>query len=125
MSQVVTWIDAAPGVRVATMNRPPANALGPALLDGLHAAVEAAEQDEVKVLVVASLIPGYFAAGADIKHLSAIDAESFLAYGAAMRAVNDRIATAPFLSLAAVDGVALGGGLELAMACSLRVSGPN
>jgi enoyl-CoA hydratase len=126
MSEVVSWHAHAPGVWVVTLQRPPANALGLPILDGLHAACDAAEAaGDVKVMVVSSALDGFFAAGADIKHLSTIDAESFLAYGERMRSANDRIAAAPWLSVAAVDGLALGGGLELAMACTMRVAGPG
>lgn len=123
---VVTWTTESPGVTVVTMARPPANALGMPILDGLHAAIDAAEKSgDVKVMVVTSALDGIFAAGADIKHMATIDAESFLAYGDKMRAVNDRLSAAPWVSVAAVDGLALGGGLELAMACTLRVAGPR
>lgn len=123
---VVSWTTVTPGVTSVTLARPPANALGMALLDGLHLAIDAAEKaGDVKVMVIASGLPAFFAAGADIKHLSSIDAESFTAYGDKMREVNDRLASSPWISIAAVDGVALGGGLELAMACTLRVAGPN
>jgi enoyl-CoA hydratase/carnithine racemase len=125
-TEVVTWRTEAPGIMVVTLERPPANALGPALLEGLSAAVDAAEAvGDVKVMVVTSAVDGFFAAGADIKHMSGIDVDSFAAYGDAMRAVFDRIASAPFLSIAAADGLTLGGGLELACACTLRVSGPR
>ena len=122
---VVTWQPAAPGVWNITMASPPANALSVPLLDGLHAALDAAQAGGVKVIVLSSAVDGFFAAGADIKHLAAIGAASFTAYGDQMRAVNDRLAAAPFLSVAAVDGLALGGGLELAMAATMRVSGPR
>jgi enoyl-CoA hydratase len=113
-----------PGITAVTMQRPPANALGIPLLDGLHRAMDAAEKaGDVKVMVITSALPAFFAAGADIKHLSTIDAETFTAYGDRMREVNDRIAAAPWISIAAIDGVALGGGLELAIACTLRVAG--
>jgi enoyl-CoA hydratase/carnithine racemase len=120
--QAVSWHAASPGVLLVTLNRPPANALGPAVLDGLDAAIDAVGHD-VKVMIIASALDGFFAAGADIKHMSSIDAGSFADYGERMRAVNARITAAPWLSVAAVDGLALGGGLELALACTMRVSG--
>jgi len=123
---VVTWQSAAPGIWRVTMASPPANALSAPLLDGLHAALDAAQAaGNVKAIVVSSALDRFFAAGADIRHLAAIDAASFTAYGDQMRAVNDRLAATPFLSVAAVDGLALGGGLELAMAATMRVSGPR
>lgn len=120
----VTWDVVRDGVMVITLQRPPANALGLPIIEGLGAALDEADRrGNVKVVVLASSIDRFFAAGADIKHMNAVDAESFTAYGDQLRGALDRLAAAERLSVAAVDGLALGGGLELAMACTLRVGG--
>jgi len=124
-SSAVTWEDAEPGVLVATLEHGPANALGPPIIEGLTALLDEAERRDTRVLVLTSAIPGFFAAGADIKHMGTVDAESFTAYGDLLRGAVERLASADAISIAAVEGLALGGGLELAMACTMRVSGAD
>jgi enoyl-CoA hydratase len=120
----VVWDVVAPGIMRVTLASSPANALGLAIVGGLSKALDAADADsDIRMLVIESSVAGFFAAGADIKLMSSIDVEGFADYGDALRATLDRIAKPGRLSIAAVEGVALGGGLELAMACTLRVAG--
>jgi len=123
MHDVVRSTDAGDGVVVVTMDSKPANALGPPILDGLSEALDDVDRRGVRTVIVASAISGFFAAGADIKHMAGIDGASFAAYGDRLRAVLDRLADAGRITIAAVDGLALGGGLEVAMACTMRVAG--
>jgi enoyl-CoA hydratase len=121
MKQAVTWKRDRAVVEVV-LDGPPANALGPEIVKGLHAAMDSADVASAKVLVLTSAVKGFFAAGADIKHMSSIDAVSFREYGDGLRGAVERLAALPLVSVAAVDGLALGGGLELAMACTMRVA---
>jgi enoyl-CoA hydratase/carnithine racemase len=120
----VTWKQDGPIVEVE-LDGPPANALGPEIVKGLHAAMDFAEIARAKVLLVTSSVRGFFAAGADIKHMSTVDAASFREYGDALRGALERLAALPLVSVAAIEGLALGGGLELAMACTMRVAAPE
>ena len=123
---VVTWSDTADGVVTIHMRRPPANALGLPLIDGLNAALDDIDgRNDVSVVIVASQVPGFFAAGADIRHMLSIDVDAFKAYGLAIRRPLARLSASQYVSIAAVEGVAFGGGLELAMACTLRVGSRN
>jgi enoyl-CoA hydratase len=117
----VTWKRDGAIVEVV-LGGPPANALGPEIVKGLHATMDSAEVAGAKVMVMASSVPGFFAAGADIKHMSSVDATSFREYGDGLRGALERLAALPLVSVAAIDGLALGGGLELAMACTMRVA---
>jgi enoyl-CoA hydratase/carnithine racemase len=109
------------GYVVARLSHPPANPLGPDVLDGLDAAVDAVQETDARALVICSALSDFFAAGADIKHMQSLDLNGFKGYGTQMRRVFARIEGLACISIAAIDGQALGGGLELALACSIRI----
>jgi enoyl-CoA hydratase/carnithine racemase len=119
----LTW-EAHDGVLHAVMRHPPANALSPALVAALDELVDDFEGGSAKLLVLSSAVPGFFAAGADIRHVSALSIEGFADYRDAARRPLERLAASRKPSIAAIGGRALGGGLELAMACTLRFASP-
>jgi enoyl-CoA hydratase len=125
ISEQVVQIEERDGVLHAVMGRTPVNALGPPLVEGLEAAVDALEGDSGKVLVVSSAVSGFFAAGADIKYMSTLGSSQFEEYRDALRAPLERLAACGRPSIAAIDGRARGGGHELAMACTQRVATPS
>jgi enoyl-CoA hydratase len=111
-------------VAVLTLNRPGRlNAIGRDVLGLLAAAVtEAAADEQVRALVIAGAGRA-FCAGADLTEIEALpDALAFRGFIAAMAEVYQLIADCPKPSVAALHGLAFGGGLELALACDLRVA---
>jgi len=110
-----------------TLNRPEKlNALNRATLAELGAAFDAAEAEpSVRTVVLTGSGEKAFAAGADIAEISGLDAARGKAFALAGQALFARIGRFPKPVLAAVNGFALGGGCELAMACHLRIASEN
>lgn len=110
----------ADGVRLVRLNRPPLNPLSAALLAEIaRVAGELGADPAVKAIVVAGSDRA-LAAGADIEELGRSDDARRIAAG--FRAAFDTLAAIPRPVIAAIRGFALGGGLELALACDLRVA---
>lgn len=122
-AEVVTVTTSEAGVCLVRLVNPPVNALSPDALRGLMYAMDAAEDSGARALVVASGIDRFYAAGADIKTMAHAERSEFIAYGKTLRAVVDRLAGMQIPTVAAVEGHALGGGTELALACTQRVAG--
>lgn len=104
-----------------TLTRPPVNALSVALMTELEEVARALESDRgVRVAVLLSSVPGVFMAGADLSDvLSRLDDVAGL--NRLLRSALDRWERLPFPTIASIDGHALGGGCELALACDFRI----
>lgn len=115
------------GVVLLTINRPKAlNALNGELLDELKSAFEALNLDEgIKVVVVTGSGEKAFVAGADIAEMADIDAMQALTFARKGQELVAFIGQMGKPIIAAVNGFALGGGLELALACDFIYASEN
>lgn len=119
-------LDTGNGIAVITMARAPVNALSREFVDQILEAVQRCESDSsCRVIIIASEFPKVFCAGADIRELEKSRCSPdgwFIKLG---QGLMDRLEALPKPIIAAVRGVAVGGGCELAMACDLRVAGTS
>lgn len=118
------------GVAWVLIDNPPANAISEALMADLEACAEELEADnQVRVIVVHSLHEKTFLAGADLKGMImggsryAGDPDGIAKQSARMQHCFDRFAKLPKPVIAAINGYALGGGCEFALACDFRLMG--
>lgn len=115
------------GAAIVTVNRPKAlNALNPATMAALDEAFRSLEAaSDVSGIVLTGGGEKAFIAGADIAAMSNLTAVEALSWGARGQALLNRIENHPKPVIAAVNGYALGGGLEIAMACDFIVAVPE
>jgi enoyl-CoA hydratase len=115
------------GVRTLTVDRPEKlNALNAAVLEALDSRIrEAGADGALRCLIVTGAGEKAFIAGADIGELvklTPLDGREHARHG---QAVVERLSSLPIPTIAAINGYAYGGGLELALACTLRVASEN
>jgi len=112
------------GVRHIILNRDEGkNSLSKAMLAELNAAVETVTNDkEARVVIISSNVAKVFCAGADLKERATMPENQIAEMVGQLRDAFQRVANIPVPVIAAIDGAALGGGLELALACDLRVA---
>lgn len=104
-----------------TLNRPPANSYDYDVIDELRRAIEAAAADTgARVIIVRSAIDKFFCGGADIKTFSENPPERNMDMCRLAHNTLGRIAAIPKVFIAQIQGHALGGGLEITLACDLR-----
>ena len=113
------------GVGTIRLDRPPANAIDRDLSEGIMAAArQAADRDDVRGLVVWGG-ERIFAAGADIKVMVDLDSETVRPVVSSLGDALEELETVPMITISAINGYALGGGLELALATDFRFAAEN
>ncbi len=107
------------GIGILRIDRPESlNALSSRMLQELaHFLLERAKRQEVRALIVTGSGDKAFIAGADIKEMEAMDSNASERFCNLGQQVTLLLEQAPFVTIAAVNGFCLGGGLELALAC--------
>ncbi|XP_018788994.1 PREDICTED: methylglutaconyl-CoA hydratase, mitochondrial [Bactrocera latifrons] len=115
------------GITVISLNRPQAkNSFSRSLVEAFEAVIEELEQDNgSRCVILRSSSPGIFCAGADLKERKTMSADEAGAFVTSLRELLMALEQLPMPSIAALDGHALGGGLEMALACDMRTAAEN
>jgi methylglutaconyl-CoA hydratase len=132
-------------ISVMTLNRPKANAMGYTMLSQLKESIYQLEKDHIplfedgnidtdliktqslgnnasRCLVITSSVPNVFSAGADLKERATMTIEEAEEFVSDLRMTIDRISQLQIPVIVAIEGVALGGGFEIALAADIRIA---
>jgi enoyl-CoA hydratase/carnithine racemase len=117
----VTFTDDGP-LGFITLDKPPANSYDLAFMSEFSEAVDEAVVGARRVVIVQSASGKFFSAGADIKKFLEGDVEANMEMIKVSQAAFRRMAAAPQVFIAYIAGHALGGGLEITLACDIRLA---
>jgi enoyl-CoA hydratase/carnithine racemase len=114
--------EASGGVGMITLDNPPANSYDLTVMTEFSGAVDAAIASDARAVIVRSASEKFFSAGADVKKFLDGDVEANMAMIGVSQAAFRRMAAAPQIFIAHINGHALGGGLEITLACDVRLA---
>ncbi len=110
------------GVATITLDNPPANSYDLSVMSEFSDAVDEAIGSDARVVIVRSASPKFFSAGADVKKFLDGDVDSNMEMIAISQLAFKRMAAAEPIFIAHINGHALGGGLEITLACDVRLA---
>ncbi|TSS11574.1 Methylglutaconyl-CoA hydratase, mitochondrial [Bagarius yarrelli] len=112
------------GIVIFGLNRSKAkNAISKNLVKEMSEAVESVKKNnKVRSVILCSMVPGVFCAGADLKERAKMHQSEVGPFVSKARALITELGNLPMPTIAALDGAALGGGLEMALACDIRIA---
>jgi methylglutaconyl-CoA hydratase len=97
------------------------NAFNKVLVAEVEKSIEYLNQQNPRCLIVASAVEGFFSTGADLKERLELSEDETGAFVKSLRGIFNKLYNLPYPTISAIDGYALGGGLEMALSTDLRI----